>query len=131
MTTMFLILHPYIFITISHFKYDSIGSCIFFLKFFNAEYVKKSGEFKIKFYGSHLIHVLQWFSGLEHLWNLGTLKTRNSNRKWTEGNFVKLKIFLVWNLIFVGNLHNFLRNLQNSSAKPSWSIRNHVIVNDA
>ena len=41
MTTMFLILHPYIFITISHFKYDSIGSCIFFLKFFNAKYVKK------------------------------------------------------------------------------------------
>jgi len=26
----FLIYHPYIFITISHLKYDSIGSCIFF-----------------------------------------------------------------------------------------------------
>lgn len=26
----FLIYHPYIFITISHFNYDSIGSCIFF-----------------------------------------------------------------------------------------------------
>lgn len=43
-----LIYHPYIFITISHFKYDSIGGCIFFLNHFMIS-MPKNNPVNVKF----------------------------------------------------------------------------------